>query len=266
VKIVRLTRKLWKSFQNPKIEIKKNDKTFFVTTKSIRWKNFWEKRYTSGDWEPYTFQVLDTFLDSNHSYIDIGAWIGPTVLYGCQLAKHCYAFEPDPIAFKALKKNIKKNPTFASRVSLSKYCISDSCGKMYLSPKPGHEGGDTLSSLVFEKSKMSWKVKSITLQQFILEHSITDCNFIKMDIEGGEFDALPSMSEFLKKEKPTLYLSLHPHLVSDPKKKLERIFEMLSMYNYIYDKQLHEIGKNFVVNDDLIKNAYEIIATDKFLK
>ena len=43
---------------------------------------------------------------------------------------------------------------------------------------------------------------------------MTMCNmdnvgFIKMDIEGGEMIVIPAMSEFLKLNKPVLYLSLH---------------------------------------------------------
>ena len=58
------------------------------------------------NWEKQTFQILDKFLEKNYSYIDIGSWIGTTALYACQLSRHCYAIEPNPISFKELKTRI----------------------------------------------------------------------------------------------------------------------------------------------------------------
>lgn len=92
--------------QISKVQIEKNGKAFYVNSSNNA--NFWAQLQL-GVWEPETFKIFDIFLDENHSYVDLGAWIGPTVLYGCQKAKFCYAIEPDPIAFKNLKKNIELN-------------------------------------------------------------------------------------------------------------------------------------------------------------
>ena len=91
--------------QQSKIKIQKNDKIFFVNSSQLN--HFWAQLQLNL-WESNTFKIFDTFLDSNHSYIDLGAWIGPTVLYGCQKAKFCYAIEPDPVAFKQLKNNVTR--------------------------------------------------------------------------------------------------------------------------------------------------------------
>ena len=67
---------------------------------------FWQE-VASGAWESDTFAIFDRFLDQQHSYIDIGTWIGPTLLYGCQLARRTYGLEPDPIAFAELEANLE---------------------------------------------------------------------------------------------------------------------------------------------------------------
>ena len=100
--------------QIPKIKIEKNGKTFFVNSSNNA--SFWASMQV-GVWEPETFKIFDIFLDKNHSYVDLGAWIGPTVLYGCQNAKFCYAIEPDPVALKQLKNNEDLNPNLISRIS-----------------------------------------------------------------------------------------------------------------------------------------------------
>jgi len=249
---------------NPKIKIHKNGKTFFVRN-SVRWNNFWTKRYEPSKWEPYTFTIFDKFLDKEYSYIDIGSWIGPTVLYGCQLAKRCYGIEPDPVAFKNLKKNVALNPNLKSCISLSNKCISDSNGFVYLSPKNSSDRGNSESSTVYEKPLKSWKVPALTLQQFYIDNSIEDCNFIKMDIEGGEFSVLPSLKHFLENEKPTIYLSLHPHLVKNPSKKIEKICEVINQYDNIYNNKLCKLELDFLSNPENFDKSYEVILTDKSL-
>jgi hypothetical protein len=39
--------------------------------------------------------IFKRLINPQYSYIDMGAWIGPTLLLGCQLAKHCHGIEPD---------------------------------------------------------------------------------------------------------------------------------------------------------------------------
>ena len=71
-------------------------------------------------------------------------------------------------------------------------------------------GGDSMSNLLFEDSKTSWVVDGITFNDFINNNNIKDCNFIKMDIKGEETIVLFSMKNYLEKEKPVLYPSMHP--------------------------------------------------------
>lgn len=245
--------------QIPKIKIEKNDKTFFVDSSNNA--SFWAQLQV-GVWEPETFKIFDIFLDKNHSYIDLGAWIGPTVLYGCQNAKFCYAVEPDPIAFKYLKNNIDLNYQLHPRIKLSNKCITNFSGITHLTPK-SKEGGDSMSSVVFEKSTESWKVNGITFHQFILENSINDCNFVKMDIEGGEFIVLPTMEKFLDKEKPTIHLSLHAPLIKNPRDSLKKIHEIISKYNFVYDNKLKTLEKEFILREENYDKFYDIVVTDK---
>jgi len=226
-----------------KISIIKHGKHFTVDSTKIRSYKFW-KGYIHGDWENGTFKIFDKFLDKSHSYIDIGSYIGPTVLYGSQLAKHCFAIEPDPVAFQELKNNIELNDHLKSQITLSKYCISNSIGTDKLfTPGRLEDGGGSGSTLlpsleggsINENQMNFWEFQTTTIEQFIQSLSITDCNFIKIDIEGAEFDLIPSMSDYLKNQKPTVLIEIHLKFVKDPIKKLEIMFQTLNAYDYIYD-------------------------------
>ena len=254
-----------------KMSISKYGKHFTVDSTKIRSYKFW-KEYVHGGWEDGIFKIFDKFLDKNHSYIDIGSYIGPTVLYGSQLAKHCFAIEPDPIAFQELKNNIELNDHLKSHITLSKYCITDSVGvtKLFTSGrlKDGGGSGSTLfpdlDDGFVDQNKMNfWEVQTITMQKFIQSLSITDCNFIKIDIEGAEFNLIPSMSDYIKNQKPTLLIEIHLKYVENPMKKLDLMFQTLDVYNYIYDVDLlKKIDKNELLNLARSHDIIHILLTD----
>ena len=242
-------------------KISKNNTHFIVNDLND---NFWHNFEESG-WENYTYIVFDVFLEKNCSYIDIGAWIGPTVLYGCQRAKCCYAIEPDPVAFKILQDNISLNQKLKDKIILFNGCLGETCGEVKLGISSGLSGcgfGDSVSSLLFSESEKSLKVASITIEKFIERYNIKDCNFIKMDIEGGEIILLPSMKDYLQKNKPTLYISLHPNWFRNIEKDSRMIIDILTTYNHLYFDNGKSIQKDDLYRKLLQKKNITLIATE----
>ena len=88
------------------MDIALRDRT--LTVASGRNDAYWQV-IAQGKWEPATFRVFERFIDREHSYIDMGAFVGPTLLYGCQIARRAYGIEPDPIAYAELQQNIDGN-------------------------------------------------------------------------------------------------------------------------------------------------------------
>jgi FkbM family methyltransferase len=170
---------------------------------------FWNS-YLSGSWERHTFEVFDRFLTADATYLDIGAWIGPTLLYAAQVAKAAFGFEPDPVAFGELSLNVRANQgeTWASKVTILNKAIANSSGRMALGSRGS--GGDSESSFLFAGEATSWQVETVSLADFIRERGISGRMFIKMDIEGGEYDLMPALSPVLRAQDLDLYLSLHP--------------------------------------------------------
>lgn len=234
------------------------DKCFFVIYRS-----FWED-VNNGNWEPSTFCIFDKFIDQEHSFIDIGAWIGPTVLYGSQIAKKCYAIEPDPVALIELNENIKLNPNLKAKINIYDFCINDVCGKVRLGNN--NNFGDSMSSILINDEEKSLLVKCLTLQEFILQNKIFDCNFIKMDIEGAEYIILPQLKEFLKLNKPTMHLSLHPSLYNkNIINYATLIFENINFYKNIYDHKGISLNAKDIFMDFLVRSrkGVNIVVTDK---
>lgn len=176
-----------------------------------RW--FWDS-VRSGSWEPETYEVFDQYLSKDAYYFDIGAWIGPTVLYAAHISQKVFAFEPDPVAFNELKKNIElnnANPAIA-KVQLFQEAISVESGSVELGTKS--EGGDSLSSVLLSDEEKSWEVPSITARKMLEKAKIEeDKVFCKIDIEGFEYQLIPEMQSLLSRPDTTLYISLHPQFL-----------------------------------------------------
>lgn len=56
-----------------------------------------------------TTLIFDKYIDDKTIYIDIGAWIGPTLFYAAQIAKKSIAIEADPVAYDRLSENLRMN-------------------------------------------------------------------------------------------------------------------------------------------------------------
>lgn len=217
--------------------------------------HFWDD-VNAGIFEPHTFKVFDRFLDKDHSYIDIGSWIGPTCLYGSQLSKQCYAFEPDSVAFNQLNINLNLNKNIKNIKAFQK-AIGPINGIIQMGSNS--QQGDSMSSILF-KDKNGWDVESITLQSFFEDNHLNDCNFIKMDVEGAEKIILPSIKNTILDFKPTLYLALHTGWMQDQKEFLDIVKETVSFYKNVYTNS----GKllNHLSEIDHLPLMTEIVATD----
>ncbi len=189
---------------------------------------FWRKA-SAGDWEPETFAVLDQYLSPDRDYLDIGAWIGPTVLYGARRARHVWCFEPDPTAFRHLAWNLDLNDIH--NVSAFGVALSDQFGVARMASVRG-EPGDSTSSLLHDGAHGT-DALTIAWEQFEAANDLSGVSLVKMDIEGAEFFVLPALISWLKRQRPALLLSTHAPLLGDEDRaeKMGNLAELLSFYH-----------------------------------
>ncbi len=199
-------------------QVEKNGVRFMVTCPDPKIEDFWSQSFEKG-WEDETFRIFDDFISADKIYLDFGAWIGPTVLYAAHRAKRVYGLEPDQRAFAILSENLRANPDLADKVTVLDQAIAPTNGlvEFYYAG----DGADSTSSLIKSGAKLtnSYQVRTVTLADFVRENDIepAQIGFIKIDIEGGEFDLARPLVEFLLSRgiKPDILLSTHrPRLKS----------------------------------------------------
>jgi FkbM family methyltransferase len=200
---------------------------------------FWTQ-VRDGLWEPQTYNVFDNFLKPEMTYLDMGAWIGPTVLYAAPMAKRAIAVEPDPIAFPVLRQHVESNNLV---VELHNEAITRYNGIITLGS--GSLGASTTRANPSGAGRQpdwhqTFSVQCHTLVDFIAMHDIEAPLFIKMDIEGGEEDVLKDF-ELFEDLKPTMYLSLHPFWWKS-QDTWETVRKVAGLYDSIYDGSLNQIA------------------------
>ena len=224
------------------MKVTKNNRTFTISNDTYS-KSWFSNHITK--WEPNTFHILEHYKNiRNGLYIDIGSWIGPTVLYSANIYNKVIAIEPDPVAVNRLKQNLESN--YFDNITLIEKGLSDKDGKT----KFGGNGdfGNSESTLLINNKKhyLSYKgrhttvhkhnditeIETLTMETLMNEQKINPelISLIKMDIEGGEIILIPALQTFLKKHKPVFYISLHYCFLRD-----EDIQKILNILFKIYD-------------------------------
>jgi SAM-dependent methyltransferase len=91
------------------------------------------EKLTKWEWE--TFATISSFCRPNGTFLDVGSWVGHFTLFAATLCGRVYAFDPDPVAFKILNRNIYANPPLRRKISAFNIAISDRTGFVKLKNK-----------------------------------------------------------------------------------------------------------------------------------
>jgi len=160
----------------------------------------WEK----SAWEPYTLEVIDRFADPHKTFIDLGAWIGPTAMWASRNYGRVLAVEPDRLAYSYLRANVIAN---TPAVQTLRVAIADYDGEINLVPDPEEGWGSSMTRVALEGDPVScMSITTLCEQAGVFPDRI---GLIKMDIEGAESIVLPSLTEFCIEHHVPLFVSMH---------------------------------------------------------
>lgn len=197
------------------------------------------KRFIYKIAETKELDFLSLFDFSKLVCLDVGANIGYwTVHLGAKFnAKEIHSFEPDPTTFSILQKNIILNKqedyTFAHPFAI---CDSEKIMKLYL--LPGYSGDNRP---YFIEGRPCIAVQGISIDQYVERFQVSEVDFIKIDIQGGESDALDGAVKTISRHKPVMMLEFSPEVSIDNGTGLRH--RLLKLVN-------HENMKLFVIENN----------------
>lgn len=224
-------------------------------------RKFWRK-VSRDEWERSTFTFLERCLSADSVCLDVGAWIGPTALFAAQRCRAVYCIEPDPFAYERLLANIRLNEVgnvlpfhgaLSSRNAGVQIANERGFGNSMTRVRAAPAGGVT--------------VLGMDLPSFIDWWGIDRIDLLKMDIEGAEFDLVPSIIDLLPRFKPAIHLSLHAPLLPPDERhdQLAAVTDLAARYAFCYDKHLQPVEPREIPGARFASCFNSVAMTDRAL-
>lgn len=153
-------------------------------------------------YDALSLRVMQRVVSHSSNCVDVGAHKGEILDELLKLAPEgkIFAFEPIPQMFEALQSKYADHPN----VVLSNCALSDRKGTssfQYVKTNPAYSGLRKRTYLQKEK------IEEITVQNGLLDEIIpknVKVDFIKIDVEGGEFQVLMGAVNVIQRDRPVV--------------------------------------------------------------
>ncbi|MEM4295345.1 MAG: FkbM family methyltransferase [Candidatus Anstonellales archaeon] len=182
------------------------------------------------------------FIKNGKIVIDCGANIGIFSIFASYLNPKgkIYAIEPERNNFMVLKNMIGLFK--ASNVKAFNFAVGENNGSGYLYINKLNIGGHSLDVNFINKHSYNkrQKINVLKIDYFIKRHRIKSVDFIKMDIEGYEKQALKGAKETIRRFKLIIVMSAY-HKKEDKKELADLLLNICNDYKIGIDKRFEEV-------------------------
>jgi FkbM family methyltransferase len=160
--------------------------------------------------QPYRCQTVDSVIEVSEGdiVIDAGGCYGETALDFALKAGgtgQVFSFEFMPENLAVFHRNMQLNPNVAQRVKLIEKPLWEHSGeKLYI------EGSGPGTRVRFDTTDPdARRVETISIDDLVHDLSLAKLDFIKMDIEGAELQALKGAEKSIRQFRPKMAISIY---------------------------------------------------------
>ena len=189
--------------------------------------------YTSSQKHQY---LMDELVKSGMHVIDAGAYDGNTAIHLSEIVGTkgmVYSFEPTNTSFLKLKDRGLANVT-----CIQKGLYSNECNLEFI--ENSISAGNYFSQQNTNQEKTNNVVSVISIDQFVNENNIPRIDYIKMDIEGMELEALKGAENTINKYFPNMAISIYHNSGND---LIDIPIYLVSKYCKFYDFKIMHHSK-----------------------
>jgi FkbM family methyltransferase len=153
-------------------------------------------------WDRETVEIIQRLVKAGDVCMDVGANMGSVSL---AMAKQIgpsgrvYAFEPGPIMAARFRKNVELNPQFENVILLTEMGLSEKPGRLFYNQDMQNRGNGGLLGTSGES------IEVITIDEFATRARLTQLNFVKIDVEGMEYEVLKGGLGTWSRLRPVLF-------------------------------------------------------------
>ncbi|WP_017756438.1 FkbM family methyltransferase [Calidifontibacillus oryziterrae] len=173
-------------------------------------------------------QYIHPSIEKNkvNTVIDAGAYNGDTIkIFFSQFSNlnHLYAFEPTKDKLIQIKEMINKEKRNFGEITLLDKCLWSTCTNLKFQTFDA-----AMTNKVSDEGEIT--ISAISLDEFANGlNSNQKINFIKMDIEGSEVEALKGGEQLIKKDKPILAISIYHDITH-----FWKVFDVIQQFDLGY--------------------------------
>ena len=203
-------------------------------------------------------KIIDRYSDTSKVAIDVGVYRGVYTYKLSSLFQKVICFEPNPLIFEYLKKNL---PKILKNIEIYNYALSDKTGNAILKiPNRRNSifnknyeelyklGAATIHDKNIIENYDSFSVETKKLDELI---QLNNIGFIKIDVEGHESEVIKGSTELIKKNKPTLLVEIEER---HSKKPIDLTINYIKGFGYECFQVKDNEVKKFELNNHSLKN------------
>lgn len=173
-------------------------------------------------------KYLQNHVKPGEVVIDIGANVG---FFTKRFAKwvndggFVIAVEPEPVNFRDLLKNLKRNGT-TDLVKTFQGVAAETAGILKLKLNPAHPGDHKIGDDGIE-------VNAFTIDELVNKEAAERVCLIKIDVQGAEEKVLKGAHETILRDHPALFVEMDDEAMRKMGSSAKRVIDLLMEYGYI---------------------------------
>jgi len=176
-------------------------------------------------YEPHMVELYETLIGPDDTVLDVGANIGLTAILFSRIAKKVVCFEPSPSTFDYLQRNLQKAQ--ADNVRLFNIGLGRRKEETTITFSKNNRSGGFVSDMFnIEQDHVTERIIIDTLDNVLAANNIAKVDFIKIDVEGFEYEVIQGATNTLKSSNPVIVLEMNHFCLN--------VFRRINIQDFIY--------------------------------
>ena len=188
--------------------------------------------------------LVKKFIKSGTDSIDVGVYRG---VYSYEMSKYSekvHSFEPNPIIFKYINKNLKK---FIKNIHLYNFALSNQNKTINLKiPIRNSNSNKEIFEEYYEMGKATihnennfenyenFEIQTKKIDELSFDNKIS---FIKIDVEGHELEVIEGAKNTIKRDKPVLLVEIEKQYTKKEVAESINFINSLGYKSYFFNKK-----------------------------